>query len=70
MTEEKCERLSDEMSKGTPKREIHNAMRAWAHANVVVSQRGIASGHRVVLSTMGKIYEKPLDGGRGIQDLC
>ena len=65
MTEVNCKHLSDGISKGTPKREIHTAIRAWAHVKVVVSRRGMDSSHRVVLSTLVKRYDNPLYGGRG-----
>ena len=70
MAEVNGEPLSDDISEGTPNREIHTAMRAWAHVKVVVSRRGLASGHRVVPSTMAKRYENPLDGGKGLLSLC
>ena len=62
MAEVNCEHLSDDISEGTSKREIHTAMMAWAQVKVAVLRRVMATGHRVVLSTMVKIYENPLDG--------
>ena len=53
------------MSTGTPNRHIQFDINACAHADADMSDNGMASGHLVNLSTMVKMYENPLDGGRG-----
>jgi len=37
---------------GTPKVGIQDRSKTWAHSSSIVDQRGIASGHPLVLSTM------------------
>jgi hypothetical protein len=60
-----CGPLSLVMIPGTPKRCIQPCRRAAAQSAAVVEASGIASGQRVVLSTMVKRYEKPEERGSG-----
>ena len=53
------------MSAGMPKCANHWDTNAWAQTTVVVSFRGIASGHREKRSTIVRRWVNPLEGGRG-----
>ena len=53
------------MLEGTPKRDIHPLMKAFATDSAVMSVRGMASGQRVNRSTQVRRYAYPLDGGSG-----
>jgi hypothetical protein len=53
------------MISGTPKWAIQPLNRAAAQSVAVMEERGIASGHRVDLSTTVNRYVKPWEGGSG-----
>ena len=60
-----CAPRSEEISFGTPKRDIQAEINARAQELADMSDIGTASGHRVNLSTIVNKYVKPREGGSG-----
>jgi len=60
-----CVPLSEVIVWGTPNLVIQVEQKASAQAEAVVEDRGTASAHRVVRSTMVKMCVKPCEGGSG-----
>ncbi len=60
-----CVPLSDVIVCGTPNLAIQVEQNASAQAEAVMEDRGMASAHRVVLSTMVNMCVFPCEGGSG-----
>jgi hypothetical protein len=60
-----CVPLSDVIVCGTPNLAIQVEQNASAQAEAVMEDRGLASAHRVVRSTMVKMCVLPCEGGSG-----
>ena len=60
-----CAPLSEVIVCGTPNLVIQDEQKTSAQAEAVVEDRGTASAHRVVRSTMVKMCVKPCEGGSG-----
>ncbi len=60
-----CVPLSDVIVCGTPNLAIQVEQNASAQAEAVMEDRGTASAHRVVRSTMVKMCVFPCEGGSG-----
>ena len=60
-----CGPLLEVITAGTQNLDTQWCTKAWAHAEAVVETMGMASGQRVVLSTMVKMLVNPPEEGRG-----